>query len=56
MWVQMNELMKSGTPYTDACEMAERENLMLEPEDEVLTEDREILMDPYRRLEELLNQ
>lgn len=35
MWVLMNALMKGGMPYTDAQEQAEREILMLEPEEAV---------------------
>lgn len=32
MWDQQKALMRAGLPVTDAREMAERENLMLEPE------------------------
>lgn len=33
MWREMDSLMKSGMPPTDAREMANKEHLMLEPED-----------------------
>lgn len=34
MWAQQEELMRGGMPVTDAREQAEREHLMLEPEDD----------------------
>src|SRR5687767_3142541 len=33
MWDRQGELIRGGMPVTDAREVAERENLMLEPED-----------------------
>lgn len=44
MWLRLNSLMGSGMSYTDAQEAAEKEALMLEPEEEILTEDR---LDPW---------
>lgn len=41
MWRRQNELMDAGYPVTDAREQAEREILMLEPEDD-LPEQREL--------------
>lgn len=38
MWTRQKELLQAGMPVTDAREMAEREILMLEPEQDV--EDR----------------
>lgn len=35
MWLRLNELMKGGMPYPDAQEQAEKEMLMLEPEENV---------------------
>ena len=34
MWEEEDRLMKSGMPFTDAREIAERDHLMLEPENE----------------------
>jgi hypothetical protein len=33
MWLLLNELLRSGMPYPDAQEQAEKETLMLEPEE-----------------------
>lgn len=44
MWAQYDSLVKSGMNMTDARRIAENDNLMLQPEDEVLTEDR---LDPW---------
>jgi hypothetical protein len=44
MWGQYDSLVKSGMNMTDARRIAEEDNLMLEPEDDVLTEDR---LDPW---------
>ena len=33
MWVEMDKLIEAGYPVTDAREQAERDNLMLEPEE-----------------------
>jgi hypothetical protein len=46
MWQWSGDLVEGGMPAPDAREMAEREILMLEPEDEVLTEDRLDLWTP----------
>jgi hypothetical protein len=43
MWRRTDELMEGGLPFTDAREMAEREELMLEPEAD-MPEDR---LDPW---------
>ena len=34
MWQEKKDLVKSGMPYTDAMEQAEKDQLMLEPEAE----------------------
>jgi hypothetical protein len=39
MWEEQDRLIEAGLPYTDAREIAERENLMMEPEEEYLDQD-----------------
>ncbi|MCW2275690.1 hypothetical protein GJ654_12750 [Rhodoblastus acidophilus] len=34
MWAEQDRLIEAGMPYTDAREIAERENLMMEPEED----------------------
>ena len=50
MWDAMDQYLKAGMPPTDAREQAEREWLMLEPEDETPIED------PWAELTEAINQ
>lgn len=45
MWTRQEELMRAGMPVTDAREVAERETLMLEPE-ESLSEPRDLPATP----------
>lgn len=55
MWNRQKELMKAGYPVTDAREVAEREELMLEPEkgeDENTEEEEHPMIQLYQAMEE----
>lgn len=58
MWRRQDELLKAGYPITDAREMAEREELMLEPEPPIPDDSDlpEILQDAPQNLKDRWRQ